>query len=113
MSSSLEDQFLNQIRAKRLPEPKREFIFHSERKWRLDFAWPDLLLAIEVHGGNWVGGRHSRPKGMNEDFLKIGSAQIDGWTVLQLTGDMVKNLKGIELARALFDSIAADLQHEA
>jgi hypothetical protein len=28
--------------------PEREYQFDSSRKWRIDFAWPDRKLAVEI-----------------------------------------------------------------
>jgi hypothetical protein len=40
---------------------KEEHRFHPERLWRFDYALPDLKIAVEVDGGQFVayGGRHS------------------------------------------------------
>ena len=58
--SDLEAQFLFQIRACGLSIPEREVRFHKTRRWRFDFAYPEKLLAIEIHGGVWSKGRHGR-----------------------------------------------------
>lgn len=73
-----------------LPQPEREFLFHRKRKWRFDFAWPDLLIAIEVEGGIWTGGRHVRGEGYEADCEKYNSAQMEGWMVLRFTPGMLK-----------------------
>ena len=33
-----------------------EYQFHPTRKWRLDFAWPELWLGIEIQGSTWARG---------------------------------------------------------
>lgn len=33
-----------------LPPYQTEVLFHPTRKWRMDYAWPDLKIALEVHG---------------------------------------------------------------
>ena len=42
--------------------PMAEYRFHSERRWRFDYAFPAQRLAVEFDGGQWVfaGGRHNR-----------------------------------------------------
>ena len=89
--SALEDALLWQIRVARLPEPVREAMFHPVRKWRFDFSWPDAMLAVEVDGGTWAGGRHSRGGGYTEDCVKYAEALCLGWRVLRVTGDMVRD----------------------
>lgn len=73
-----------------LPEPQREFLFHKKRKWRFDLAWPDFLIAVEVEGGIWTGGRHVRGEGFEADCEKYNEAQLAGWMVLRFTPGMIK-----------------------
>ena len=86
---SAEDTLLYQIRADGLPEPVREYKFHPHRRWRFDFAWPDLKLAVEVEGGLWQWGRHNRPAGYEEDLEKYNEATLLGWRLLRFSTDMV------------------------
>jgi len=79
-----------QIQLAELPAPQREFIFHKKRKWRFDLAWPDLLIAVEVEGGIWTGGRHVRGEGYEADCEKYNEAQLAGWMVLRFTPGMIK-----------------------
>ena len=76
-----------------LPKPQREFLFHKRRKWRFDLAWPDLLIAVEVEGGIWTGGRHVRGEGYEADCEKYNEAQLAGWMVLRFTPGMIKRGK--------------------
>jgi len=68
----------------------REYKFHPTRKWRLDFADPDTLTAVEIDGGEFSGGSHSRGVGMANDYAKRNSATEMGWAVFQITGAMCK-----------------------
>ena len=80
---------LARIKAAGLPAPVQEFRFHSARKWRLDFAWPDRYVAIEVHGAVHQYGRHVRGSGFERDREKMNAAQILGFRVLEYsTGQM-------------------------
>ena len=94
--SKAEESLALQIRAVRLPEPVREHCFHPTRKWRFDFAYPSHLLAIEVEGGVWSGGRHTRGSGFTKDCEKYNAALMNGWRVYRCTPDMIK--KGIVVA---------------
>jgi hypothetical protein len=84
------EALLYQLQLSGLPAPEREFLFHSKRKWRFDFAWPDLLIAVEVEGGIWTGGRHVRGSGYEGDCEKYNTAQMEGWMVLRFTPGMLK-----------------------
>jgi hypothetical protein len=67
------------IRALGLPEPECEYRFARPRQWRFDFAWPALLLAVEVEGGSWNGGRHTSGAGFAADCEKYNEATLRGW----------------------------------
>lgn len=66
-------------------EPVREYRFHPVRKWRFDYAFPDLKIAVECDGGVFTGGRHTRPIGYMKDMEKFNAAAQDGWVVLKFT----------------------------
>lgn len=68
-----------------IPKPVQEFRFHLTRKWRFDFAWPDQKVALEVEGGVWTGGRHTRGSGFIKDMEKYNEAAGLGWRVFRCT----------------------------
>ena len=72
-----------------LPEPVGEYRFAPPRRWRFDFSWPDALVAVEVEGGRWVGGRHNSPSGFVRDMEKYNAAALAGWRVVRVTPEMV------------------------
>lgn len=63
----------------------KEFRFHPVRRWRFDYAIPDHKIAIEVEGGVWTCGRHTRPKGFLGDMEKYNTATLLGWRVFRTT----------------------------
>lgn len=83
----------------------RRLAFHAyshERDWRFDFAWPSSRIAVEVEGGSWAGGRHTRGRGFEEDCEKYNAAAEAGWRVFRFTSDMVEDGRAREvLARVL------------
>ena len=89
--SKLEDSFALQMRALKLPEHKAEYRFHPVRRWRLDFAFPEYKIGVEIDGGTYAQGRHTRGKGFNGDCHKINSAICLGWRVLRGDAEMVNN----------------------
>jgi very-short-patch-repair endonuclease len=68
------------------PKLVEELAFHPKRKWRFDFAHPATKTAIEIEGGVWSGGRHTKPAGFTRDCEKYNAAAAAGWTVFRLTG---------------------------
>jgi hypothetical protein len=96
----LEGPMLQQIADAKLPEPTREYIFAKPRRWRFDFAWPAQMVALEVEGGTWSGGRHTRGSGYAADCEKYNTATKLGWRVYRAVGDMVKNGQALELITA-------------
>ncbi len=101
--SSLEYQFLGlwKLLAKDWPEPVMEHRFvrivdtkmrtryvtrtGRVRAWRFDFAWLDQKVAVEMEGGVFTGGDHTRGKGFDKDTEKYNAATTLGWRVLRYT----------------------------
>lgn len=92
---ALEEILALHIRAFGLPIPEREYSFHPERKWRLDFAWPAFKIAAEVEGLTHHGGRHQRIAGYQADLDKYNAAAALGWTVLRFSGSHVRTATAI------------------
>lgn len=89
--SELEISFAWQLKHFGLPEPQRQYRFHPKRKWMFDFAWPDVKVAVEIEGGTWTNGRHTRGSGFEGDCEKYNAAGMDGWLVLRFIGKMVES----------------------
>lgn len=68
-----------------------EFRFHPKKRWRFDFALPEHKIAIEVEGGTWSNGRHTRGAGYRKDCEKYNAANVLGWHVLRYTTDMLRD----------------------
>lgn len=117
--SQLEKALKRQIWISGLPTPEAEYRFGAEaaggpgkglrrrleaaglKDWRFDFAWPDLMLAVEVEGGAWVGGRHTRGKGFVEDLKKYQEAQRLGWTIYRTAGELIKTGEAVQTIKEL------------
>lgn len=89
-ASPAEEALFLAMRSINMPMPVREFRFHLERRWRLDFAWPDIMVGAEVDGGRYkyAGGRHSS----SADYEKRNALTILGWrTFYFLASDVLAN----------------------
>lgn len=86
-----------QIRWIGLPQGVAEYRFDDRRRWRFDLAWPDRHVALEVEGGTWVAGRHTRGRGYEADLEKYNRALELGWRVFRVTPAMVEDGRAIEL----------------
>lgn len=90
-----------QIRAIKLPEPIREMVFAKPRRFRADFCWPNKMLIVEVDGGTWNGGRHTRGTGFDSDCEKGAIAMLLGYRVLHVTGTHIKSGAALEWIEGL------------
>lgn len=114
--SGLEQSFALQIRSAGLPTAKwgkNEIRFHPTRRWRFDFAWEELNIAVEIEGGTYSHGkkkidsatgtsvtqksRHLTPTGFHEDCIKYAEAALLGWVVIRADAKMVKDGSALAL----------------
>jgi len=120
-------------RGRDLPKPIAEHLFADEvvpvlvpkrRKFRLDRAWCEQRVAVEIDGGTFgrpvrchrchvavravkqgglpggivrTGGRHTQGEGYDRDCVKRNLAQALGWVVLHVTGTMMRSGDGGEM----------------
>ena len=89
--SQLEDLLAQHMQYAGLPTPEREYRFAPPRRYRADFAYPEKMLLIEVEGGVWTQGRHSRGAGFTNDCGKYNLAAKLGYRVLRFTSNMIKD----------------------
>ena len=78
--------------------------YRHDRNWRLDFAWPwpERKLAVEIEGGVYSGGRHTRGKGFEADAEKSNAAVLAGWRVFRFTADHLDSGYALETLEAAF-----------
>jgi hypothetical protein len=77
------------------PDLDREFQFDEDRKWRADYKVVDKMVLIELEGGVYSGGRHTRAQGFIEDCMKYNKAAMLGYTVYRIpTGCATDNYVG-------------------
>ena len=68
-----------------------EFKFCQHRRWRADFLILGTKILVEVEGGTWSGGRHTRGNGYEQDCEKYSWAAANGWAVLRFTTGQVNS----------------------
>lgn len=66
------------------------------RQFRIDIAFPELKLAIEVMGGTWSNGRHTRGAGYEADCEKACLLAGLGWRYLPVTSEQVRSGKALK-----------------
>ena len=79
------DPRLSMLRAILGADWQAEVRFDSSRRWRFDYASEARRIAIEIEGGVYSRGRHTRPTGFLNDIEKYNSATLQGWRVLRCT----------------------------
>ncbi len=83
--------FLAMCEAHGLPIPVAEYEFAPPRKWRADYAFPELDVLVEIEGGAFIHGRHTRGTGFENDCEKYAEAICRGWFILRVTPKMVED----------------------
>jgi very-short-patch-repair endonuclease len=94
--SSLEWQFEALWRETGLPMPMPEFRFHPVRRWRFDYCFVNEKIAIELEGGVYSRGRHTRGKGYEADCDKYNQATLLGFRVLRFTKVNAETISTVE-----------------
>ena len=85
------------------PRQEREWKFCAGRRWRFDFALMEPRIGIEIDGGAWSQGRHTRGKGFIADMEKQNFAVLLGWRVLRFTPQQVIKGEAIEFIRMVLE----------
>lgn len=82
-----------------------EHRFAPPRKWRFDVAWLKQKVAIEINGGIFRRGRHSRGAGQVKDFEKLNEAQRLGWVVFQFGTNQLSSKRKINAVLAYVTNV--------
>ncbi len=96
--SHLEVRLEQQIFSAGLPQPQTEWYAVDGRNWRLDFAWPDRKLGIEVQGyAHRIKGR------FEADIEKRAILMLKGWKIMEVSGKSIKDGVAIEWVKRLLE----------
>ena len=88
-------------RAAGLPEPVPEYRWHPVRKFRADYALPLHRVLIEIDGGLFINGGHSRGKARLHDMAKDRAATLLGWRTLRYgVGEMAQTIADLRILLA-------------
>ena len=98
--SDLEETLLFQLRGVGIPDPVREYKALLPRKFRFDFAWPEFGVLVEVQGGTFSGGRHTRGVGYESDCEKLNEAMRRGYEVYWMTRSTIESGKALQWIEA-------------
>lgn len=99
--SALEDLLCEQLRLAGLPKPERQSALVPGRKFRADLYFPEARLAVEVHGGIYMQGRHSRGTGQESDYEKAALTALQGIWTLFVSGRHVRTGTALAWIEAL------------
>lgn len=102
-NTAVEDLFNTQVEIEEIVVPTREYKFLKDRKFRFDFAWVHLKVAVEIQGGVFTYGGHSTGMGITRDCEKLALANIEGWTVFHFTSGQVRSGEAIAWLNQYFD----------
>ena len=97
------DMFRRKLAAFTWCEIKPEHIFYPGRKWRIDFAIVKLKIGIEIEGGVWSNGAHTRGKGFIEDMEKYNAAATLGWVILRFTPQDLNKITTFETVKKVVE----------
>jgi len=88
LEAEMRQQFARQFEAQwRLcggPELETEHYFHPDRRWHSDYLHRPTMTLIELEGGVYSGGRHTRGKGFIEDIFKYNAATMLGYRLVRV-----------------------------
>lgn len=102
--NDLEQLFMFQMKACRIPMPQCQVAFHPTRKFIWDFVWPSIKFWVEVDGGEWMGvGAHNTGKGIRRDREKDAEAFLLGWKGLRFCGSQVKDGTAVKYLETIIE----------
>jgi REase_MTES_1575/Transcriptional regulator, AbiEi antitoxin len=94
--SDLEMRFARAIVAGGLPEPVQQYrVIIGHRRYRIDLAYPELRIAIEIDGWEY----HRTRTAFDKDRARANDLVVAGWHVLRFTSRMT-DAQTIEIVRA-------------
>ena len=103
-------------KALKLPIPETEYRFAPPRRWRADYFFANAVsnigtssvikympLAVEIEGGAFSGGRHTRGAGFLADMSKYNHMSIMGISLLRFTPTQVEKGEAALMVKKWFE----------
>lgn len=98
-TQSQANAFVEACFAAKLPVPTPEYRFNPDRRWRFDYAWIAHCVALEVQGGIWTMGRHTRGAALLKEWEKLNAAAVLGWRILYCQPSDLLSTEMVETVR--------------
>lgn len=104
-AEALRAEFARWCQAHGIPAPTPEHQFAPPRRWRMDWAWLEQRVYLEMQGGIWTNGGHNRGSGYVRDMEKFNAAAVAGWRLLlvvpedlftEATAQLIRNALGVQ-----------------
>ena len=94
--SELESVLQAQIEASGLPAPEYDVTYLIGSRHRLDVCWRSLKFGVECQGlQHGIKGRYKA------DIIKRVQGQLQGWLVLEVDGEAIRNGSAIQWLQQL------------
>lgn len=107
--SELEARVARWLRAAGLPPPVGQHpVLVGDRRYRIDYAYPDLGIAIELDG--W--GAHGTRRAFDLDRARGNDLELTGWTLLRFTSTSTRHdvIRTVKAARAAASRRTPDIK---
>lgn len=98
--SDIEALFSQQLAMTELPAPRRDYEYLRGSGHELDFAWPELMIGVEVQGM-----AHRIKSKFKTDIKKRARGLLQGWRVLEVGGAEIKDGTAMVWLHELFDLV--------
>ena len=92
--SWLERRFIRLLEASPVSGYARE---HAVGPYRVDFAWADVFLGVEVHGARW----HKKRLRWASDLERHNYLTAHGWTILHFTWHQIKTAPEVVISEVV------------
>jgi very-short-patch-repair endonuclease len=94
--SEPEERLAFQLKAVNAPLFDRQFRICPERRFLADFYFAKQRLVVEVDGGGWTNGRHSRGYGIERDAEKSALIAAMPARLMRVTPKQINNGSALE-----------------